>query len=306
MPDIPLFGHTEALDRLLALYAHGRLPHAVLISGPRGIGKATFARHAARGLLKADGPAQARMAAGSHADFLCIQPLYDEKNEEYKREISVDEARKIPDFLSKTPAEASCRVVVVDAVDALNTNAANAMLKILEEPPPQSLLLLVSHNPAALLPTIVSRCHRLPLAPLGAEVFRQVMLELAPELSVEEVVRLGVLTRHSPGRALEYQALGALERADALQEILADAPHFSPLKVHALADAVTQKQRHGQFGVLKAMLLALIAERAKEDGAWAELWFSAHAHFSLAEEAHLDYKSTLIAWFEQMRTAKAA
>jgi DNA polymerase III subunit delta' len=301
-----LFGHTDALKRLLAMKNQARLPHALLIAGPKGIGKATFAKAFAAQLLGANAAASARMDAGSHADFMVIQPEYDEKNEEFKREIGVDEARKIPEFLSKTPAEAPYRVVIVDAVDELNTNAANAILKILEEPPAQAVLLLVSHNPASLLPTIRSRCQVVALSPLGYEDFRELMLDLAPEISPDDVQRLGELTHFSPGLALKYHEFQALKRYDQLQEIINSAPNFSGAKVHALADSITQKQRHSQFGVVKAMLLAAIAERAKRDGAWAGLWFAAEEHFSLAENAHLDYKSSLLGWFEQMRTAKAA
>lgn len=301
-----LFGHMDKLNHLKTLRSGGRLPHALLISGPKGIGKATFAKAFAAQLLGANTAASARMEAGSHADFMVVAPEYDEKNEEFKREIGVDEARKIPEFLSKTPAEAPYRVVIVDAVDELNTNAANAILKILEEPPAQAVLLLVSHNPASLLPTIRSRCQVVNLAPLGAEDFRELMLELAPEMSPDDAQRLGELTHFSPGLALQYHDLQALKRFQALEEIMRSAPHFNGAKIHALADSITQKQRHSQFGVVKAMLLAQIADRAKQDPAWANVWFLATEHFSLAERAHLDYKSALIGWFEQMRTAKVA
>lgn len=302
---LPLFGHKEQLDRLIATRKQGRLPHALILSGPKGIGKATFARHLATHLLVANDAAQARMEAGSHSDFMVISPEFDEKNEEFKREIGVDEARKIPEFLSKTPAEAPYRVVLIDAVDELNTNAANAILKILEEPPPQAVLLLVSHNPASLLPTIRSRCQAVKLMPLGVEDFRELMLELAPELSPDEATQLGELTQYSPGLALKYHELGALKRYETLREIMRDAPNFNGAKLHALADSITQKQRHSQFAVVKDMLLALIAERARREPAWATLWFAAEDHFSLAERAHLDYKSSLIGWFEHMRSKAA-
>ncbi len=304
--NLPLFGHTEQLDCLLATQEQGRLPHALLISGPKGIGKATFAKHLAVKLLGANEAAQARMDAGSHADFMVIAPEYDEKNEEYKREIGVDEARRIPEFMSKTPGEAPYRVVLIDSVDELNTNAANAILKILEEPPPQAVLLLVSHNPASLLPTIRSRCQVVTLTPLGEDNFRELLLELAPEISRDNVQMLGELSYFSPGLALQYHNLQALKRYDELENILRDAPNFNGAKIHALADSITQKQRHSQFGIVRNMLLALLAERARRDAAWAPLWFAANHHFSLAESAHLDYKSTLLGWFEQMRTAKAA
>jgi DNA polymerase-3 subunit delta' len=181
-----LFGHAAAERRLLDAWASGRLPHAWLICGPRGIGKATLAYRFARFLLKAgdatggsgrpaslasdpQDPVFRRVAAGGHADLLTVERGWDKKRERRRGEIIVDDVRDVGAFLRLTPAEGGWRVVVVDSADEMNPNAANAILKVLEEPPRRAALLLVSHAPGRLLPTIRSRCCRLVLKPLAED-----------------------------------------------------------------------------------------------------------------------------------------
>src|SRR5262249_4560580 len=156
-----------------------------------------------------DEAAAHRIAAGSHADLLVVEQEYDEKKEEYAREIPVAQAREISQFLALTPGEGRWRVVIVDAADALNANAANAILKILEEPPPQAVLLLVSHNPGRLLPTIRSRCRMLRLKPLNDKAFAAAMEHIAPGMEAQEYATLAELSDKSPGVALQLHAQNA-------------------------------------------------------------------------------------------------
>ncbi|NBO18875.1 MAG: DNA polymerase III subunit delta', partial [Proteobacteria bacterium] len=147
-----LMGHGQALSQLVEQWQGGKLAHGWLITGPKGIGKATLAYHFARALLAGEEPEFVgeghpvfrRVAAGSHTDLLVIEPLFDPKKDEYANDISVDQARGLAQFLSLTAGESQWRVVIVDSVDALNVNGANAILKILEEPPPRSVILLIS------------------------------------------------------------------------------------------------------------------------------------------------------------------
>src|SRR3954470_15143989 len=175
-----LQGQAGAETAFEAARARGRLHHAWLLTGPEGVGKATFAYRAARRLLGAQAdptygilgvdpqhPVARQVAARSHPDILVLER--EGPDGKARRVIPVDEARRLAEFFSKSPASAPHRVAIVDAADDLNPNAANAILKTLEEPPPRGVLLMVSHAPGRLLPTIRSRCRRLAFQPLGVE-----------------------------------------------------------------------------------------------------------------------------------------
>src|ERR1700677_2098107 len=179
-----LSGHREAELALLNAYRSGRIPHAWLIGGPLGIGKATLAYRMARfvlahrnagaaGVQRAEtlqldpaDPVARHVAAGAHGSLLTLQRTLNDKGV-LRTVITVDETRETISFFGSTAAAEGWRVCIVDTVDELNPNAANALLKILEEPPRQSLFLLVSHSPGRVLPPILSRCRRLPLRPLS-------------------------------------------------------------------------------------------------------------------------------------------
>lgn len=230
-----LFGHDAAQQRFMQDFASGKMHHAYLITGPKGIGKATFAYRMARYVLAhgaqqaavedpgpslfgdalpaaasaapsmemgVDDPLFRRVAGGSHTDLLALAPAYDSKKHMEKDHISVDDARKVPGFLSLTPAEGAWRVVVVDAVDQLNTNAANALLKIMEEPPENALLLLVCHRPGAILPTIRSRCRQFALQAPGRADFDRVLQDIAPPVELSDYSALYALSYGSPGLAV--------------------------------------------------------------------------------------------------------
>ena len=240
-----LFGHEEAETRFLRELAQGRPHHAYLMTGPKGIGKATLAYRLARHILAdgavkakqaapkasvslfgdvlpaepaptpstggADDPLFRRIAAGSHTDLLTVAPAYDKKKDTEKSAISVEDARKVPEFLSLTPAEGLWRVVIVDAVDQLNVNAANALLKILEEPPANAILLLVCHEPGAILPTIRSRCRKFALAAPERAAFDQALQAVAPEIPSTDYAALHAFSGGSPGLAITLWAHDGLK-----------------------------------------------------------------------------------------------
>ena len=181
-----LFGHREAESTLLDAYRSGRIPHAWLIGGAQGIGKATLAYRMARFVLafrnpKASQVQQAptlrvdpadhvarQITAGAHGGLLVLERGLNDRGV-LRTVITVDETRETISFFGSTAAVEGWRVCIVDTVDELNPNAANALLKILEEPPQQSLFLLVSNAPSRVLPTILSRCRKLLLRPLETD-----------------------------------------------------------------------------------------------------------------------------------------
>jgi DNA polymerase III subunit delta' len=176
-----LLGHAAAEATILDALRAGRVHHAWLITGPDGVGKATlgfrFARRLLAGVpssetlaLEPTHPVFRRVAAGSHADLETIELGVNEKTGRMRSEIVVNDARKIGGFMSLTPAEGGWRVVVVDGAEDMNPSAANAILKVLEEPPSRALLILCCTAPGLLLPTIRSRCRRLRLDPLDDAV----------------------------------------------------------------------------------------------------------------------------------------
>jgi DNA polymerase-3 subunit delta' len=327
-----LFGHDEAEDGLLRAFESNTLPHGLLICGPRGIGKATLAHRFARFLLSvsqdsedAKDAARNRIANGSHTDFLVIEPLFDEKKEEFARDITVDQAREIAQFLSLTPAEGDWRVVIVDSIDALGANAANAILKILEEPPPQALLMLVSHNPGKLLPTIRSRCRMLKLAPLPEKAFARAMMHVLPHVPQERLTALAQLSGFSPGIAAQCEGQGALLLYGQILELLATLPHLDSRKLHGFADAVATGQVHANWQLFSLLMQAALERASKRAagmvlvpiseeegevlamlaslhnaGIWAQKWQQASDQFSLAQRLHLDYKQLVIAFFHSL------
>lgn len=253
---VVLFGHDEAETALLAAYRSGRIPHAWLIGGPKGIGKATLAYRMARFVLAHPDPATPavqgatslavdesdaaarRITTGSHGGLLVLERSANDKGV-LRTVITVDETRETIAFFGSTAGTEGWRVCIVDTVDELNANAANALLKILEEPPERSLFLLVSHSPARVLPTIQSRCRRLPLRPLSvADVRRAVAASAGLDLDDPELAAAAEVAEGSAGRALMLiggEALGLTQRTRAALEVL---PRLDYRALHVLGDAL--------------------------------------------------------------------
>ncbi len=256
-----LLGHDRAEDILLEAYNSGRLAHAWLITGPKGIGKATLAYRFARFLLAKGGeegdaglfgeppskdkpetlfvsfedPVFSRISGGGHADLKAIERQFDDKKGKYKTEIVIDDVRSIGHFLSMTSAEGGWRVVVIDSADEMNRNAANAVLKVLEEPPSKAILLLVSHNPGRLLPTIRSRCRQLTLSALDESMVAEMLVEYHPEMPADDAFALARLSEGSIGRALNLEIEGGLELYSDLLNLLETLPRLDVTVLHALA-----------------------------------------------------------------------
>ena len=251
-----LFGHREAETALLNAYRSGRIPHAWLIGGAQGIGKATLAYRMARFVLahgnplasavqRADSlsvdpndPVARRIAAEAHGGLLVLQRTANDKGV-MRTVITVDETRETISFFGSTAAADGWRVCIVDTVDELNPNAANALLKTLEEPPRQSLFLLVSHAPGRVLPTILSRCRRLPLRPLAKTAVIAAASRAAGLASDDRtLLDAAEAAEGSVARALTLLGGDAVKLHHKTAALLATLPRVDPRELHALGDAL--------------------------------------------------------------------
>lgn len=261
-----LVGQGAAEATLLGAISAGRLHHAWLLTGPQGVGKATLAYRFARHLLAGrdvppEHPVFRRVAAGSHADLHTLERTVDSRSKKLRGEIVVDDVRAAGDFLRRTAAEGGWRVVVVDRADELNRNAANALLKILEEPPPNAMLLLVCNAPGRLPPTVRSRCRRLPLAALSEAEMATVLAAYLPDMPIGERSQLAVLSGGSPGRALMLAGEDGLAVASLVDGVLRGLPRLRPEKPYEVADAIGRTD--GAFGIFMDMLCARISDAVR-------------------------------------------
>lgn len=251
-----LFGHAAAETALLAAYRAGRMPHGMLIAGPKGIGKATLAYRIARFILShpdstamdvqdaaslqvdPTSPVARRVAAQAQPDLLVIERTVNERGV-LRNQIAVDDIRRTVPFFGSTAGEGGWRIAIVDAVDDLNRSGANALLKVLEEPPTRGLLLLIAHSTARVPPTVRSRCRIISLRPLAEE---DVAAALAAASGLEpdnpEIAAAAVGSDGSVARALTLLEKDALTLRQQALDLLARLPAVDPANLHALGDAL--------------------------------------------------------------------
>ena len=256
-----LFGHREAESALLSAYRSGRIPHAWLIGGAQGSGKATLAYRMARFVLahgdplssavqraeslrvEADDPVARHVASGAHGGLLVLERSLNERGV-LRSVITVDETRETISFFGSTAAVEGWRVCIVDTVDELNSNAANALLKILEEPPQRSLFLLISHAPRRVLATIQSRCRKLPLRPL-AQVDVVSAAAQASGIAADDpaLLEAAAASEGSVARTLTLLGGDSLKLRQRAAALLASLPKVDPRELHALGDALSTSDR---------------------------------------------------------------
>lgn len=273
-----LVGHRQARHMLAGAYRAGKLPHALLLAGPQGIGKATLAFHLAHHLLKhpsaagapedfaAPDPASSlsrQIATGAHPSVLHLTRPVNEKTKGFKSVVTVDEIRKVSKFLSMTSHDNSYRVVIVDPADDMNTNAANALLKNLEEPPARTLFILITHSIGRLLPTIRSRCQTVLLQPLDEGDLLAVLEGLDAGLPEGAAEQAAMVERAggSPRNAIQLTQYGGLEISGAVDR-LAGGGSVNIAEAHRLADAVGARDQAIQFSIFNRHVLDVVTDAA--------------------------------------------
>lgn len=275
-----------AEEAFLDALNRGRLHHAWLLCGVEGSGKSTFAYRAARRLLGAApdlthgplgtapyDPVSQLVSAQSHPDLLVMERLVEGGKQ--KKTISVDQARDLPGFFAKSPSQAQYRVAIIDAADDLNVNAANALLKILEEPPERGVLLLVTHAPGRLLATIRSRCRRLSF-PIWTPDQLETLVRNRTGADPEDARLAADMAGGSPGAALALSS-GAMQEVDALARSWVLGDSVDRAEQLAVADGFRGAEGQTRFEALMDRLIAAVKVRALEAPAgqgarWAELW----------------------------------
>lgn len=251
-----LFGHAASEATLLAAYRGGRVPHAFMLIGPNGIGKATLAYRAARFILAHPDPAAPavqtatslaidpqhpvarRVAAQGHGDLLILERTPNDKGV-LRQQIAVEDIRRTISFFGATAGEGGWRIAIVDAVDELNRFGANALLKILEEPPQRALLLLVCHSASRVLPTLRSRCSVLAMRPLTpTDVASALAAAVGRPADDPHIQAASAAADGSVARALAFLDADALTLRQRTLDELDRLPALNTNTLHALGDAL--------------------------------------------------------------------
>ena len=283
--DIAIQGHETAEQMFLDAYNSNRLHHAWLITGPRGIGKAALAHKMARFLLNnppeddsgpslfgdelekaplttldTDPNSNANMiiTSGSHGDLFILERMPNDKTGKMKAEIAVDDVRLLLKFFTKTSLEGGWRIAIVDSADEMNRASANALLKALEEPPKNSLLILLAHAPGKLLPTITSRCRKLRLSPLQTQTVSDILIKHNPDLSTDEINGYAILSDGSPGYAINLVEHEGLNLYIQLLEILSSLPMLDVPLAHKLAGSLSTKNVEKKYALFGELLTSFI------------------------------------------------
>jgi len=307
-----LIGHDHAVNALREAVESGRLHHAWLLAGPKGVGKGMFAEMAARWLLaQAAGPAWPQeglsvpdnhpasmlYSAGSHPDFRRLARLVDEKTGRTARSITVDQVRSLQGLFATTGSYSDRRVVIIDAVDDLERSAANALLKNLEEPPAGSIFFLISHSPGRLLPTIRSRCRVIRFHPLDEPAMRQALGAALPDRDSVEIDELVEIGDGAPGQALSFAGLGISQLDRSIDQLIRSGDPTNADRV-ALSRALSLQAAQPRYEAFLTRVPIRIAAYARTRSGDAlkqalQAWGEAQSLASSALAHSLDPQTTI-------------
>jgi DNA polymerase III subunit delta' len=309
-----LVGQDAAVARAARAIRSGRPPQAWLIGGPPGVGKATFAYRVARYLLRygatdkgpvdlsviENDPVSLQVRAGAHPGLLLLKRGLNPETGKLMTVLGVAEIRRLGNFFGMTSGAGGWRVAIVDTADDMNDQAANALLKMLEEPPSRAMLLLLAHAPARLLPTIRSRCQRLDLRLLDQTQLEAELAGRLPELAPAERRTLATLAGGSIGAALTLAGDEGVMLAREAERLIDRGEIPDIAATLALADKVARiEDGLGLFGgFLTDRLGARIRERAHQGrpdlDRWLVLWETLEKSFKRTEALHLEPRQTIL------------
>jgi len=323
------YGEARAEEVLLDAYRSRRMHHAWLLTGPKGIGKATLAYRFARFAfahpdpsapavaaaktlaIPENNPAFRRVAARAHPNLLALERPYDEDRKRYRTELTVAEIRRTVSFFGSTAAETGWRIAIVDPADDMNPSAANALLKILEEPPARALFFVIGHVAGKLLPTIRSRCRRLDVSPLPPAAIEAAVLSRAPKTKKKDLALASQLADGSLRRAILLIEEEGIDTYRAMSALLAGLPDVDVPAMHAFADQVSGRGNddayHGFLELLRGWLARRVRRQPEPDGGspapgvplerWAQVWEKVQLSSEDAEEYNLDRKQLVLSIF---------
>lgn len=334
-----LFGHHAAAQQMAVAARSGHLHHAWLVSGPKGVGKATLAWRFARALM-AHGRSNCpddlavpmehivfrRIIQLAHPDITVLRRPWDTERKRFKSELPIGEVRKLRGFFSKHPSDGDTQIAIVDCADDMSTEAQNALLKILEEPPKAAILLLLSHAPGQLLPTIKSRCRSLQLRPLPPADMEQAMQSLVTDVQPQQLEIAGTLAEGSPGQAAAYAILGSTVIYQELLTLLSTLPRLNHGMLHAFTERTVKQladrtvteistllsllvQRHlrSQMGTLEPMAQEREAfermAQAVSGQSWSAFWADQRSQYVRADTLNLDKKQFVLNAFYSIESA---
>ena len=341
-------GHDNIESDLLKAYHANKMPHALIFSGIKGIGKATMAYRLARFLLKEGSqdtgaslfgdeplPAEnfqisfedniyAKVASGGHPDLMTVERLFDDKKNKLKNGLEVDQIRKVAPFMRMTASNGKWRVVIIDDADTMNRSSQNGILKILEEPPANSIIILVTHNLGALIPTIRSRCRLINFHHLDDKTVQDLLTRgVGDEMPASDREMLANLSEGSIGRAMEYALEENLTTIRTLAETLNNWPNkgqnFNRLNIFALAELVSQNGKEHAFHTMRQNMSWVIEQMTKSAvtgqlnipspydtpklasivqnnslASWVEICDKLGEHFISADRGNLDKRQTTL------------
>lgn len=346
-----LLGHAEAERDLLAAWRSGRMPHAWLITGPKGIGKATLAFRFARHVLATAGwPAAAsppaedsldmdpgdpvfRAVAGfSHPGLLTVERQWDPKRKAWQSVLNVEAVRAMGRFFSMKAAPGAWRIAIIDAADDMNRSAANAALKVIEEPPERGLVFLIAHAPGGLLPTIRSRCRVLSLQALEAADVVELVGAQRPDLDATDRAIVARLAEGSPGRALALADAGGAALYRDMIALLGDLPRLDLARLDEFTGRFARRTADAEFAATASLMRGWVGRLVKAgyggppgeelvagEGALLSrlggklgleprlaLWDKVGGLLNRADSAYLDRKQVLVSAFLAIERAASA